>query len=223
MCRLSPVIMGRLCIAVVSLVVEPSLPDQGLNSVLCFSRQRILTHWTTREVLQLTPHLKSLHCTQALRGTPPRATLQPKTPPHHRVTETPPPPLPAEKLPSSFKATPSSLGTEPSCLKCFDKKPEQCSSLLKACTAGPALLGSGVTCSVQQRLRVEQGTWHSNGEISGAVGRCSHLETHNLQTDVSPRTEHKFSGHRGRSQTHSLPSPLLRNDARCVPPRKAIS
>ena len=69
-CGPSPVTTGRLCRAVLSPVVEPSLPDQGLNSVPCISRQRILTHWTTRGVLQLTPHLKSLHCPQALRGNP---------------------------------------------------------------------------------------------------------------------------------------------------------
>ena len=59
------------------------------TDVPCISRRMILTQWTTREVLQLTPYLKSLHCTQALRGTPPGRPCMdspwPLWPPHPAV------------------------------------------------------------------------------------------------------------------------------------------
>lgn len=223
-CRLSPVITGGLCTGWFLLLGSPASRAWGLirlwlmgssqtrdwTDVPCISRQMILTHWITREVLQLTPYLTPLYSgLEALpQGKPSRTALCPSPQGNWNASAPVPPQLrsshPASRpLPPAWAQNqlPQALWQEARAafftLNCVHSR--SCSSRL-----------------VQQHSRVEQGTWPSNREISRVVGRCSHLETHNLQTDVSPRTECKFSGHRGRSHTHSLPSPLLRNDARCV-------
>lgn len=219
--RLSPVITGGLCTGWFLLLGSPASRAWGLirlwlmgssqtrdwTDVPCISRQMILTHWITREVLQLTPYLTPLYSgLEALpQGKPSRTALCPSPQGNWNASA---PSLPSWEAPTQLQGHSLQPGHRTSVSSPWQ---EARAAFFTLNCVQQVLLFSARAAAFASRtghVAQQQGNLGSWGEFSPRHTTCRPMWAQGQSASSL--------GHRGRSHTHSLPSPLLRNDVRCV-------
>ena len=198
------------------------------TDVPCISRRMILTQWTTREVLQLTPYLKSLHCTQALRGTPPGRPCTdsswPLWPPHLPCSwNASAPSLPSWDAPIQFQGHSLGLGRGPRCLlESSDRMPGQCPSHLKRAQQAVLFLALGLPAALGSICVQNRTHGTARGKSLESWEMLSPRDTQPADRR-EPKDRAQVLGPQ-RTISNTLPSiPPLCNDARCVFSTESIS